>query len=322
LFQTIKSCNFKINNEKEIQNILIQAHSLILEKEGRETMNNEEKLFYLTVEKARKCGLEKKYQNAIQHYHEAIKMLDDQDPNCLILRIELGWAFYESQNYSDAIIQFQDAVKRKNIDNQQKFDCLRLIGFSYLMLGNNKNAIDALMESQIIEVPEKMKRFVYFELGKLLFHANQILQAEKFLTKANALFDRSESEYQSTLAYFLGFVAFLQQKLSSASRLFEKVLKTSNNPKTRAAGFFGLAQLHYYNKDYTTLIDFCEKILRLDPTFDDKETLAYFMSTAYLKLKMWEPLKTYFNELETNYPNGRYARDYPKFKEALHKSHF
>jgi tetratricopeptide (TPR) repeat protein len=284
-------------------------------------MNNEEKLLQKKIEKARKFGLEKQFDNAIKNYLAVIEELDDSEPGKFILEIELGWCYYNNQNYSQAIIQFETLLKNKDlIQPQQQFDCLRLIGFSHSMLGNRDEAIYVLKKSLNINILEKTKRFVYFELGKLLLDQGQVLEAENFLKKADALFEKNETNYKFSLTYYFGFIAYLNKNISLASKMFEKIIKQSKDPKTRASGFFGLAHIHYFNKDYATLIDICEKILRLDQSFFDKETLGFFMCSAYSKLKLWNQLEIFFSELESNYPQGRYSKEYAQFRNMIQKN--
>ncbi len=282
-------------------------------------MKPEEKIIHQKVQEARSHYLDQNYQKAIENYTVAMKLLDEKSEDMLIIKIELGWSYYYNKEYGKAIQHLKDALQFEDINEQQKFDCLRIIGFSYEMLKNHREAQKALQNALSVNVPEESKRYTYFELGKILFTEGQIIEAEHYFQLAQPLFKEDEQAYRLALEYYLGFSAFYQKKFDLAKRHFEKILGESKDAKMRASGFFGLAHLFYKNKDYSLLIDTCEKILRLDPTFFDKETLGYFMCSAYLHLKMWDELEMFFNELESNYPKGRYASEYPKFREALKK---
>jgi len=73
----------------------------------------------------------------------------------------------------------------------------------------------------------------------------------------------------------------------------------------------------YDKKEYTALIDACEKIIHLDKGFYDKETLAYFLCRGYMELKMWGELDTFLPSLIDVYPEGRYKAAYPQLEWAL-----
>lgn len=118
----------------------------------------------------------------------------------------------------------------------------------------------------------------------------------------------------------MGFVAYFQKRYEEAKSRFNKLLHENNDVKTKASGHFGLAHLYYHDKNYILLKDTCEKIIRLDTTFYDKETLGYFLCHAYLHLKMWPELSSFFQELESSYPNGRYSTEYKAFRQVL-KNH-
>lgn len=287
-------------------------------------MKPEEQQFHEKVKQARDLAMKGQYQQAAKLYSEVLNLLDKQTPDALVVQIELGWCYYNNQEYHKAIAQLEGALEHKEIDKQQQFDCQRLIGFSHSLLGRHQKAIHFLEQAIQIEIPPETKKFAYFELGKTLFVNSQIIESEHYLKIAKSLFSNEEEEYMSAIDYYLGFGAYFQKNFTRAKQFFEKIIEQSKTEKTRSTGFFGLAHLFYHQKNYTGMIDISEKILRLDPTFFDKETLGYFLCTSYLNLKMWIELETFFRELETNYPEGRYATEYPKFRNALenHSSQF
>jgi len=280
-------------------------------------MNSTEKQILEKLKTARDHYLDQEYSAAIDLYLELADELKDDKDNISVIRIELGWSHYYNEDYLKAIEVFDQAMEDARLAPQQQFDCLRLIGFSYEMLGDLKKARKYIEQALDVNIADSEKRYSYFELGKVLFNLGDIIEAEHAFKIAESLFKEYEPDYQHALEYYLGFTAYFQKKFKIARQYFDKILEGAEDTKIRATGFFGLAHLHYHHRDYQALIDICEKILRLDETFFDKETLGYFLSSAYLNLQRWEGLEMFFNELEANYPNGRYAAEYPKFRKAL-----
>lgn len=282
-------------------------------------MSPEEKQIVNLLKEARTNYLNDNFKSAIEIYEELSNMLKDDPANLPVIHIELGWSYYYDHNYLKAIELFQNILENDQTDLQQKFDALRLIGFSYQMLGDLTQARKYLEKALAQDVDDNIKRFTFFELGKIIFTKGQIDEAEHYINIANALFSPEEENYKSAIAYYLGFIKYFQKKFSEARGHFDFILRRSTDPKIRAGGFFGVAHLHYQYKDYQALIDICEKILRTDNTFFDKETLGYFMSEAYLHLKRMTELEMFFTELQKNYPHGRYVAEYPKFQKELKK---
>jgi tetratricopeptide (TPR) repeat protein len=280
-------------------------------------MDNLEKQILDKLQSARDEYIKRDFTKAIQEYSELAEQLKDDPVNYPVIQIELAWSYYHNQNFLETIRLLNSVLQSENLNMDQQFDCYRIIGFSHEMMGQVQKAIKFLQRSLEIDVAEDTKRYAYFELGKLLFTDGQVIEAEYFLNMANKLFQDSEKEYQTALAYYLGFVDFLQKRYRNARENFDFIIQNASDHKTKAGGYFGLCHIHHQEKDFTTLIDLCEKIIRLDSAFFDKETLGYFLCNAYLNLKNWDELEMYLKELKKNYPEGRYVTEYHKFENAL-----
>ncbi len=283
-------------------------------------MSSEEKRIIDNLNKARQLYMDRHYSRAIKIYRDLAEMLKEDKENLPIIQIELAWSYYYNQNYDKAIEQLKQALGSRDLSLQQRFDCLRIIGFSYHMTDNLNPAKAYLERAMEVDIEERDKRFAYLEMGKILFDEGNIIDARQYLDLADSFFQEDEPEYKTAVAYYLGFTDYFQKKFDEARKHFDFIVETNNDAKTRASGFFGLAHLHYHYQDYYALIDICEKIMRLDNTFYDKETLGYFLCYAYLNLQMWDELEMFLGELEKNYPDGRYRAEYESFRDALLKN--
>ena len=149
-----------------------------------------------------------------------------------------------------------------------------------------------------------------------------MIEAEHHLKKAESLFKPDELTYTLALAYFLGFTSYFLKKFEKSRNYFDFIILHADDHKTKAGGYFGLAHLHYHQKEYPVLTDLCEKIMRLDESFYDKETLGFFLCESYYQLKNWDNLENFFNQLQQQYPTGRYAGEYEKYRYGIeHRKH-
>jgi len=274
------------------------------------------------IDTARKNYAQQNYDEAISLYEQVAKILKDDTDNLPIIYIELGWSYYNNKVYARAIQNFKQALDSHKLNDQQTFDCLRLIGFSEELQGNRAAAIQSLNQALDLDLAEHLKRYTFFELGKIYFLDGQMIEAEPHLKKAEALFKKDESTYSLALAYYLGFTSYFLKKFKQSRTYFDQIISHADDHKTKAGGFFGLAHLHYHQKDFTVLIDLCEKIMRLDESFYDKETLGFFLCESYYQLKNWEELENYFQQLQQQYPHGRYGGEYEKYNYGIqHRKH-
>lgn len=280
-------------------------------------MNPEESRILARLNRARQAYLSHDYDQAIEDYEWVEKQIFDDEENLPIIWIEMGWSHYHLGNYGNAISYFKKALESDRLTPEQRFDCLRLTGFSYGALKRPNLAIQFLKKAIAQPVDEALKKISYFELGKFYFTLGKFKQAKAPLEKAWRLFGDQEMDYKLVLAYYLGFIASLETKYQEANRFFDFIISRASTPKSRAPGFFGKAHLFYARKEYPALIDACEKILQLDPDFYDKETLGFFLCTGYLNLKMWDELEQFFTRLKSAYPRGRYKASYPVFEQAI-----
>lgn len=278
--------------------------------------NNEQKILD-DLQAARQFYTSRDYPKAIEIYTRLADLLKDEKENLAVILIELAWSYYQHQEYASAIDCLEKAIQNGRLDQQQLFDCYRLIGFSLQMLNQRPEAIRYLKKAVGMEIAETVKRFSYFELGKIFFMEGQMMEAEHYFTAARSLFAEQEKSYIVALAFYQGFINYFQKNYPQARQHFAYIIQHAEDNKTKASGFFGMAHLYYQEKKFPVVIDICEKIMRLDETFYDKESLGYFLCESYLHLKDWENLESFFTELQTQYPNGRYRKEYPKFAEAL-----
>ena len=236
--------------------------------------------------RARDAYLDRDYNRALMDYLWVAEHIKDDPDNLPIVQIEIGWSYYYSGKYEKAI--------------------------EYL-----SKALEYLHKALTEDVNEHAKKYVYFELGKILFQQNKIAEAEQYLTKTLGLFRDEEVDYRLAIAYYLGFAAFLKRDLEAARKYFYQIIHQAPSDKEKATGYFGLAHIFFEEKDAPVLFDTCEKILSLNPDFEDKETLAFFTAFAFMYMKMWPELEQTYRRLQENYPQGRYSNYYPVFEEAL-----
>ncbi len=280
-------------------------------------MKSEEQQVLKRLKAARNAYLKRNYTRAIEHYRWIEQAIQEDENNLPIIWIELGWSYYYNHQYTEAIEYLNRALQSGRLNPEQRFDCNRIIGFSYQQLNEWERAIEYLTEALRQPVAESVKRYAYFELGKIYFIHRELDAAESYLLKADKLFRLEESDYKFTIHYYLGFIEFFRKQYSEARRHFQYIIQNSTSDASRATGFFGMAHLFYEENDYPALMDVVEKIVQLDPNFYDKETLGFFACIACMYLYKWEEMEDFFQALKQQYPAGRYAAYYPFFDEAL-----
>lgn len=283
-------------------------------------MNHSKAEIVKTLRQAQSAFMEKNYGDALQHYNWMEGQMSDDPAAQLAIRIEIGWCHYLLKDYARAIRYFEMCLESPHLSSKQRFDCLRLAGFSYEYLSHPVNALNYLQDALMQDVEEDLKRHTYFETGKILFVRSRSLEAKPFLIRALALLLPEELDYRQSTRYYLGFIAFFEGEYARAEGYFREIIADAPTPAGHAPGYFGLAHIHYQHRDYQELIDLCKQIVHLDNQFYDMETIAYFLCKSYMELEMWQQLALFLPELLNNYPEGRYQSAYPELQKALQDS--
>ena len=269
------------------------------------------------LQKAQKAAMAQDFREAVKNYQWVETHIQDDPDNLPFVWMEIAWAYYALNNFKKTIHYLKKALQSPKLVPLQVVDCMRIIGFSYNNLGDTNSAITYLQDALLQKVDKFDLRHIYFELGKIFFGLNAPGKAKPYLKEAQELFGSDEGEYQQTTTYYLGFVAFLEGDISSATQIFNKYLKNAPDEKSQAPGLFGLAHTHFKNEQYEKLLELCKRIIDLDTDFYDKETIAFFLNKSYMELEMWTQLEMFLPELLKNYPGGRYKSTYPQLEQAL-----
>lgn len=283
-------------------------------------MNSDEQKILEKIRKARESYINKDYNQAIKLYKWIEEQIKDDPVNLPIIRIELGWSYYNFKDFRNCILNLQKALASNLLTVQQKFDCIKLIGFSCASTGNTKNAIKFLDEAIQQKIPDEEKKYAYFRLGEIHFIEGAIKKSKEHLEKVAKYFSWKEIDYKKVLEYYLGFIAFYEKQYEHAENHFTKIIQHTSNNKDKASGYFGLAHLLHQKNNYNELVKICKKILELDENFYDQETLGYFFCKSFAELKQYKELASFYAELRKKYPKGKYNSYYPVFENRLLKA--
>lgn len=272
------------------------------------------------LRQAREAYRHQQFIKAVELYRWIADQIQDDKTNLPIIYIELGWGYYNANDFKNCILYLKKALSASTLTPQQRFDCLKLIGFSYKSSGDTADALKYLGKAKNQEIPEPEKRYVDFELGKIHFTAGAIQKSKPYLKKAEQHFERSEGVYSQAIAYYLGFVAYYEKQYQLAENYFSKIIENTTDAKGKATGYFGMAHLRYEATNYRELAEVSQKILDLDRNFYDKETIEFFLSKAFMELGQHKEFATHYVNLRKNYPTGRYRTHYPIFEKKLQQA--
>lgn len=280
-------------------------------------MDSKEQKILEKIQKARDYYLKQNYKQAIEIYKWTEEQIKDDPVNLPIIQIELGWSYYNSKDFKNCISYLKKALKSNSLNTRQKFDCLRLIGFSMASSGNKKEAIEYLNKALEHNIPDEEKKYVYFKIGELYFIDGAIKKSKHYFQKIRNYFSWKENAYYRTLIYYSGFIAFYEKHFEEATQYFTEIVNKASDKETKASGYFGLAHILHEKKNFTELVQTCKKILEHDKNFYDQETLGYFFCISFMELKQYTKFTSFYNELHKKYPNGRYRNFYYIFDKTL-----
>ncbi|MCD6376473.1 MAG: tetratricopeptide repeat protein [Caldisericaceae bacterium] len=268
-----------------------------------------------TLEIARKYLSNQNYKKAKETYLQALKEATDDQSRAFIWA-ELSWTFYHLQSFQSCIEAAENCLNL-NADYQAKEDLYRLIGFSYMALGQDQPAIENLEQSLRIDRNSVKQQYAIFNLAKLYFKHQKYPQAEELLNEVEGYFFQNNRDYWLSVLYMKGFVKYYQDQLDEAEKIFEELLEHAGEGKQRATGLFGLAFIAFDRKDYLKTINLCEATAKLDENFFDKETLGFLTAVSFHRLGRNDVFEKYYQQMIKTYPQGRYRKELDDIKAKI-----
>ncbi len=268
-----------------------------------------------TLELARKYLSNQNYQKARETYLQALKEATDDQTRAFIWA-ELSWTFYNLQSFQSCIEAAENCLNL-NADYGAKEDLYRLIGFSYLSLGEDQKAIENLEQSLRIDRNSAKQQYAIFNLAKLYFKYQKYEQAQQLLNEIEVYFYQNNKDYWLSVLYMKGFVQYYQNHLDEAEKIFEELLENASNNQQKASAMFGLAFVAFDRKDYLKTINLCEATAKLDENFYDKETLGFLTAASFHYLGRTDVFATYYQQMIRSFPEGRYRKELDDIKAKI-----
>ena len=268
-----------------------------------------------TLELARKYLSNQNYQKARETYLQALKEATDDQTRAFIWA-ELSWTFYHLQSFQSCIEAAENCLDL-NADYGAKEDLYRLIGFSYLSLGEDQKAIENLEQSLRIDRNSAKQQYAIFNLAKLYFKYQKYEQAQQLLNEIEAYFYQNNKDYWLSVLYMKGFVQYYQNHLDEAEKIFEELLENASNNQQKASAMFGLAFVAFDRKDYLKTINLCEATAKLDENFYDKETLGFLTAASFHYLGRNDVFEKYYQQMIRSFPEGRYRKELDDIKAKI-----
>ncbi len=267
------------------------------------------------LEIARKYLSNQNYKKAKEAYLQALKEATDEQTKAFIWA-ELSWTFYHLQSFQSCIEAAENCLNL-NADYGAKEDLYRLIGFSYMSLGQDQKAIEYLEQSIRIDRSSEKQQYALFNLAKLYFKYQKYTQAEELLNEVEGFFFQNNKDYWLSVLYMKGFVKYYQSQLDEAEKIFEELLEQATESKQRASALFGLAFIAFDRKDYLKTINLCEAVAKMDEHFYDKETLGFLTAASFHHLGRNDVFEKYYQQMIKAFPQGRYRKELETIKSKI-----
>ncbi|MCB0282243.1 MAG: hypothetical protein H6627_06115 [Calditrichae bacterium] len=271
--------------------------------------------FEENIDKARSLYEEEKFKEASQIYLQSINSAANDQDKALVWA-ELSWTFYKLKSYKQTIEASQNVL---NLDAHYnaKEDLYRLIGYSYIALGDNPEAEKYLLESLKVENKSQKQQYIYYELAKIYFRQEMYEQALEYINKVESFFEKNSKDFWLSALFFKGFIHYYQKQLDESDKIFNTIVTLADQAGVQANGFYGQAYIAFEKKKYLDTINLCEKVIKLNPGFYDMESLGFLMAASFFHLERYDIFEMYYLELQKKFPSGRYNRELHALRKQI-----
>ncbi len=267
------------------------------------------------LETARKYLRNENFKQAKEAYLEALKLAETNEEKAVIWA-ELSWTFYHLKSYQSSIEAAQNCLKY-DPNYPSKEDLYRIIGFSYLALGDDDKAIENLEHSLRIDRQSLKQQYAIYELGKLYFKQQKYDKAEALFKEVEAQFYQNNKDYYLSILYMKGFIHYYRGDLQEAEKIFEELLENAPDEDRRSSALFGLAFVAFARKEYLKTINLCEAITKNNENFYDMETLGFLTAASFHYLGRNDIFEKYYEQMIKRFPDGRYRKELDQIKAKM-----
>jgi tetratricopeptide (TPR) repeat protein len=121
------------------------------------TKPSQQKLHLGIAEKGKLYSLEGNYKEALRHYREAIRLVQNGKDNdlffqhysqCVMEALELSGAYDEVINYCEKFLSFLDEKESSEFVTRHKAHILEKLAVQHLLKGEKEEALECLREAQ------------------------------------------------------------------------------------------------------------------------------------------------------------------------------
>lgn len=257
---------------------------------------------------------EKKFDEALIMYKEILDLKPDE-PILYECLANIGFLYYNNQQYDDAILTMTEAVLLPFTDYHGPL--YKLLAVIYKLKAELEIASEYFLESlNYFDDNEFEAAISKYELAKILLELNDLDLAYRYFKELESTFKENHSQYYLSVIYFLGMCSFMKEEIELAESYFNVLLLSKDSKKDELVhGNYGMLHVANYHKNADEIFNYASKILELDSSFYDRETLTYMTVKAYdyqnREQEYFAALKLFIKD----YPNGKYKDEYKSLNE-------
>jgi TolA-binding protein len=252
----------------------------------------------------------KNYEKAIKH----IKIYVDRNKPRKEELYQLGYAYYQTKKYNEAITNLQQLDDLTDSIGQS---ALYILGDCFLKTGNKQNALSAFQKASKIDIDKFIVENSFFNYAKLSYELGYDKQA--IVAFQSFINDYPDSEYSEDakgilsdlllttknykdalviiesiqnktpkvkkayqqIAFLRGLEVYNDKNYQEAIRLFNVSLKNPIAPDFKALSYYWLGECNYQLEQYSTAFNEYVKFLELAGGTDIKDANWYLTNANY-----------------------------------------
>ena len=203
-------------------------------------------------------AMKKMYKEAVEYYHETLKLKPDYN-NAMISLVQ---CLQSMGQFDEAISEAQRFLDMF----PQDYALLIELASAFFSKGENQKALEALKKS--IEI-ESVNSQAYLCMGEIYLQQRDLNEAESSINKAISIYPKLQSAN-----YDLGRIKEARGDTASAAEYYKKELEIHPNHLFAA---FALAEMLKKAGDYEQAVTYYRKAIDIEPGFKT----PYFLLAAY-----------------------------------------
>jgi len=261
------------------------------------------------------------YHEALSHKLIAMRCIDRLcNEDAYLLLTAIGVNYEKTEQYKEAILFYQKALKIKNIEENDIAMVNSYIGQCYDKIADKEKAFKYYKRTFDIDPEYENGWYLMYRFAELAYEFGKHEISQKYFLKTLLKIPSSEKYYLKECKKYLGYNYLAIGSYKNAISEFDGILTLKPDSVWRGIAYTGIAQANLSMGKDKAALHAALKALGEELSDDSKERIYFMLVKTHLLRKEMTMADTCFQKLYQLNPRSKYVEQLYKINKSLKKT--